>query len=177
MERRGGRQHQWLAKLCSDISGYYSGSSASTTQTEMFTCGTHCQQITTTVSTASHPQIHNFFFGPQFSYPSDRVRPFAQFLVGGEHVDLTSSQSKSTSGGIVAIPPSMSQSGRLADTGFALTAGGGVDFSIKRGLAWRSQLNYLRSQGNGIGQSHFRVSTGLLLDPFDWWRRGKSPGE
>ncbi len=157
-----------------DISGYSSGSSASTTRTETFTCGTNCKQITTTVNTASRPQIRNLFFGTQFSYPSDRVRPFAQFLVGGEHVDLTSSLKESTSGGIGTTPPSISQSGRLADTGFALTLGGGVDFSITRGLAWRSQLNYLRSQGNGIGQSHFRVSTGLLLDPFFWWPRGKS---
>ena len=162
----------WFA-FTSDLSGYHSGSSASSTSTETFPCGTGCKRITTIVNTAARPQVRNLFFGPQFSYSSDRVRPFAQLLFGGEHVDLTSSVSGSTSGGVGIAP--IPQSRHLADTGFALTFGGGVDYSIHRGLALRAQLNYLKSQGNGVGPNHFRVSTGLLFDPFFWWPRGRSP--
>jgi len=68
---------RWFSFM-TDFSGYYSGSSASTTVTETFSpcasCGT---QTTTIVNVASNPRIHNFLFGPQFSYPSGKVRPFA----------------------------------------------------------------------------------------------------
>jgi opacity protein-like surface antigen len=155
---------RWFSFM-TDFSGYYSGSSASTTVTETFSpcasCGT---QTTTIVNVASNPRIHNFLFGPQFSYPSGKVRPFAHFLVGGEHVDLTRSENVSGSG-IVSTLPAIPASGHVSETGFAMALGGGVDYSIKRNLAWRLQADYLTSQA-GLAQNHLRISTGLV------WRLG-----
>ena len=153
--------NRWFS-FATDFSGYYSGSSASTTRTETLSCGQNCMQTNTIVSTVASPKIHNFLFGPQFSYPAGKIRPFAQFLVGGEHVDVTSSLTETTSG--VIILPVITESGHSAETGFAMALGGGVDYSINRRLAWRLQADYLT--GQGIGQNHVRVSTGLV------WRLG-----
>jgi hypothetical protein len=156
--------NRWFS-FATDFSGYYSGSAASTTTTETFTpcsgCGT---QTNTVVSTVASPKVHNFLFGPQFSYPKGKVRPFAHFLVGGEHVDFTRSVSISSSSGIVTLPPL--QSGHVSVTGFAMALGGGVDYSIKRRLSWRLQADYLTSQAD-LAQNHVRVSTGLV------WRVGE----
>jgi hypothetical protein len=46
-----------------------------------------------------------------------------------------------------------------------MAIGGGVDYSIKHNLAWRLEADYLT--GQGTGQNHVRVSTGLV------WRLGK----
>jgi len=156
--------NRWLL-FATDISGYYSGSSASSTSTQRLLPCAGCNiQTNTTVNTFEHPRIHNFLFGPQFSYPNRKIRPFAQFLIGGEHVDLARMVTASSLGGIVPIPPAVA-SGRLAETGFAMAIGGGLDYSIKPRLAWRLQADYLTSAA-GIGQNHVRISSGLV------WRLG-----
>ncbi len=156
--------NRWFS-FATDFSGYYGGSSASTITTETFSpcsgCGT---QTNTIVNVASSPRIHNFLFGPQFTYPAGKIRPFAHFLVGGEHVDLTRSENV-TSSGVVITLPAIPESGHVSETGFAMALGGGVDYSIKRNLAWRLQADYLTSQA-GVGQNHVRISTGLV------WRLG-----
>ena len=154
--------NRWFG-LATDFSGYYSGSSTSVTTTETFTCGPGCTQTITYVQTASSPKIHNFLFGPQFSYPSGRIRPFGHFLVGGNHMNVTRSESSSSSGGGgIGITSGTSTVG---SSGFAMAAGGGVDYSIKENLAWRIESDYLT--GEGVGQDHVRVSTGLV------WKLGK----
>lgn len=155
--------NRWFS-FATDFSGYYSGSSVSTTRTDTFSCGPSCTQTNTIVNTVASPKIHNFLFGPQFSYPAGKVRPFAQFLVGGEHLDVTTSLNETSSGGSVITPPDIVESGHASNTGFAMALGGGVDYSIKHNLAWRLQADYLT--GQGTGQNHVRVSTGLV------WRLG-----
>lgn len=158
--------NRWFG-FATDFSGYYSGSSVSITQTETFTpCASCATETNTTVNTFASPKIHNFLFGPQFTYPAGKVRPFAQFLVGGEHVDLTRTVNSMNSGssGIIAIGTNILPS-CVAETGFAMALGGGVDYSIKRKLAWRIQADYLTSQA-GLAQNHVRISTGLV------WRAG-----
>jgi hypothetical protein len=156
--------NRWLL-FATDTSGYYSGSSASSTSTQTFLPCAGCNiQTNTTVNTFERPRIHNFLFGPQFSYPNRKIRPFAQFLIGGEHVDLARMVTASSSGGIVPIPPAV-LSGRVAETGFAMAFGGGLDYSIKPCLAWRLQADYLTSAA-GIAQNHVRISSGLV------WRLG-----
>jgi hypothetical protein len=149
-----------------DFSGYYSGSSASTVRTDTFSCRLSCTQTNTITNTVESPKIHNFLFGPQFSYSAGKIRLFAQFLVGGEHVDLTSSLTSSLNetgsvGSVIALPATV-ESGHVSNTGFAMAFGGGVDYSIKHRLAWRLQADYLTSQAGGLGQNHMRVSTGLV---------------
>jgi len=41
-----------------------------------------------------------------------------------------------------------------------MATGGGVDYSIKRNLAWRLAADYLT--GQGANQNNVRVSTGLV---------------
>lgn len=156
--------NHWFS-FATDFSGYYSGSAASTTATETLTPCTGCgTQTTTTVNTAASPKVHNFLFAPQFSYPKGKVRPFAHFLVGGEHVDLTRSLNVSSSIGIITSLPG--ESGHVSETGFAMALGGGVDYSIKRRLSWRLQADYLTSQAD-LAQNHVRISTGVV------WRVGE----
>jgi len=156
----------WFS-FATDFSGYYSSSSTSTTYTQTITnpCGplTCSPETITTKMVAASPKIHNFLFGPQFSYPGGKLRPFAHFLVGGEHTDITRSDiiTSSSGGGIGFGGPFNFSSG---STGFAMAIGGGVDYSIKPNLAWRVSTDYLT--GQGVGQNHVRVSTGLV------WRLG-----
>lgn len=155
--------NRWFS-FATDFSGYYSGSSTSTTITETITPCPGCQQETiTSVNVASHPKVHNFLFGPQFSYPRGKIRPFAHFLLGMEHLDLTRSESVTATCiscfTISAVPIPV-----LGSNEFAMAIGGGVDYSIKHNLAWRLASDYLT--GQGTGQNHVRVSTGLV------WRLG-----
>ena len=153
--------NRWFS-FATDFSGYYSGSSTSTTTTETITCGLGCTQTITIVDTDSRPKVHNFLFGPQFSYPRGKIRPFAHFLLGMEHLNVTRSENQSSTGvgiiSIVALPVSE------GSNEFAMAVGGGVDYSIKHNLAWRLESDYLT--GQGTGQNHVRVSTGLV------WRLG-----
>ncbi|HLM80861.1 MAG TPA: outer membrane beta-barrel protein [Terriglobales bacterium] len=153
--------NRWFS-LATDFSGLYSGSSASTTTTETLTCGPGCTQTITIVNVASHAKVHNFLFGPQFSYPAGKVRPFAHFLLGLERLDFTRSENVSGTGvGFITIVPLPFPAG---DNEFAVAIGGGVDYSIKHNLAWRLESDYLT--GQGTDQNHVRVSTGLV------WRLG-----
>ena len=148
--------NRWFS-FATDVSGYYSGSSTSTTRT--VTLPTLTETIT---EIASSPKIHNFLFGPQFSYPAGKVRPFAHFLLGGQNSHVTRSESITCSGScfIGGIPVNVG-----SGIEFAMALGGGVDYSLKRNLAWRLESDYLTNQGTG--QNHVRVSTGLV------WRLGK----
>ena len=153
--------NRWFS-LATDFSGLYSGSSASTTTTETLTCGPSCMQTITIVNVASRPKVHNFLFGPQFSYPRGKIRPFAHFLLGMEHLNLTRSENLSSTGVGFISGVSLPQS--AGNNEFAMAVGGGVDYSIKHNLAWRLESDYLT--GQGTGQNHVRVSTGLV------WRLG-----
>lgn len=159
--------NRWFS-FATDFSGYYSGSSVSTTNTETIAnpcVPVSCAPVTeTNVNVASRPRIYNFLFGPQFSYPGRKFSPFAHFLIGGEHSDVTRSESLTSSSGlgtgISALANPLAESGIV----FAMALGGGVDYSITRNLAWRIQSDSLTNQGTG--QNHVRVSTGLA------WRLG-----
>jgi len=154
--------NRWFS-FATDFSGLYSGSSASNTTTETLTCGPGCTQTITSVNVAARPKVHNFLFGPQFSYPRGKIRPFAHFLLGMEHLNLTRSENLSSTGvGVFTLGVSLPQS--AGSNEFAMAVGGGVDYSIKHNLAWRLESDYLT--GQGTGQNHVRVSTGLV------WRLG-----
>ena len=154
--------NRWFS-FATDFSGLYSGSSASNTTKETITCGPGCTQTITIVDVASRPKVHNFLFGPQFSYPRGKIRPFAHFLLGMERLDLTRSENLSSTGvGIFTLSGTLPVS--EGSNEFAMAIGGGVDYSIKHNLAWRLESDYLT--GQGTGQNHVRVSTGLV------WRLG-----
>jgi len=83
----------------------------------------------------------NFLFGPRASVHLDRFTPFAQLLIGGAHVS--------------ANP--------LSNTSFATSVGGGVDWSLRGPLAWRTQLDYLHTSFFGAAQNNTRITTGIVL--------------
>ena len=160
--------NQWFG-FTTDFSGYYSGSSASTTTiTTPLSCGLGCTYTQTVVNSDSHPKIHNFLFGPQVSYPSGKIRPFAHLLLGGDRRSITPTNSVLNSCTTGCPPPctgcftttvgiaTLSSS----STGFAMAFGGGADYSIKHNLAWRLQADYLTNQGTE--QNHMRICTGIV---------------
>ena len=99
--------------------------------------------------------IYSYLFGPRISYRNDtRWTPFAQILLGGAHGNYTS-LSSSTSG---------------SSNGFAMAAGGGLDFGLNRRFAIRLfQVEYFLTDFNpnisGIPthQNDIRASSGLVI--------------
>jgi opacity protein-like surface antigen len=96
--------------------------------------------------------ISTYLFGPRVSYRHfGRVTPFGQVLFGVARADAS------------AFGTSGSQ------TGFAMTAGGGVDYQLMRHLALRPvQAEYLLTRfDNGISetqnQNNLRISAGVVF--------------
>jgi opacity protein-like surface antigen len=101
-----------------------------------------------TTSASTHEL--NVMFGPRVSFSVGRWTPFGQGLFGVAHI---------------------SSNGFGSDTSFAMTLGGGLDYRIVKPVAWRFQLDYMRTQltlaaygfSNGLAQNNFRFSTGIVL--------------
>jgi len=89
---------------------------------------------------------YNFLFGPRVSAPAGRFRPFAHALFGAGHV--------SASG----------QGYSASDTSFSTALGGGLDYRLIPGLAWRFQGDYLQTRFFGNTQNNGRFSTGIVLN-------------
>ncbi len=101
-------------------------------------------------STSASTHELDVMFGPRVSFSVGRWRPFAQGLFGVAH---------------------LSSNGFGSDTSFAMALGGGLDYRIVKPVAWRFQLDYMRTQltpaDNGLApspaQNNFRFSTGIVL--------------
>lgn len=88
---------------------------------------------------------YTVLFGPRVSVSVGKFTPFAHLLIGAAHV---------------------SASGDGSDTSFATAIGGGLDYKLIKGLAWRIQGDDLHTRfatPNGNGQDHLRLSTGIVL--------------
>ena len=83
----------------------------------------------------------NFLFGPHVSARLGRVTPFGHLLFGGAHLS-----------GI-----------NTSETSFAQAIGGGVDLQLAEPIAWRTQLDYLRTNFFSTGQGNVRFSTGIVF--------------
>lgn len=89
---------------------------------------------------------YTFLVGPRVAYrKSERVMPFAQVLVGGAHL---------TAGGF-GVSGSTS--------GFAWSAGGGIDLGITRHLAFRPQFDYIGIHASGSTLNSGRASAGIVF--------------
>ena len=92
----------------------------------------------------------NVMFGPRISFSAGRWRPFGEGLFGIGHI---------------------ASSGFGTDNSFAMALGGGVDYRIVKPVAWRFQLDYMRTQftlegfgfSSGSTQHNFRMSTGIVF--------------
>ena len=88
---------------------------------------------------------HTVVFGPRLSVPIMKFIPFGEALFGVSHV------SGSTSG--------YSNS----DTSFAEVLGGGVDYSLVRGIGLRVEGDLLQTRFFDRTQNDFRLSTGIVF--------------
>ncbi len=86
---------------------------------------------------------YNYLFGPRVSVSVAKLRPFAEVLVGAGHVSVNN--------------------GFGTDTSFAAAIGGGIDYKLIRGLAWRLQGDYVKTHLLGATQNNARISTGIVL--------------
>lgn len=97
-------------------------------------CPASPQKVNSTRST--------YLIGPRVSVPIGRFTPFAHFLFGAGHVKDSGAASNS-------------------DTSFATALGGGIDYRLIHGIAWRLQGDEVHTRFFGGGQDHFRFSTGI----------------
>lgn len=82
---------------------------------------------------------YTVLFGPRVSIPIGRFTPFAHALFGVGHANQTGSN----------------------DTSFATAVGGGIDYRLIHGIAWRLQGDEIHTRFFDRGQDHFRFSTGI----------------
>jgi hypothetical protein len=137
-----GNVNKWFG-LAADFSGHY---------------GQNFLRVTTPagfVDAESNNNIHNFLFGPRFSYREhSTLEGFAHVLIGGSrsHVDASVST------------PGFSTQVDATDTAFAAAVGGGLDAKFHKRVAWRVfQADYVLTRFGDENQHNFRVSTGLVL--------------
>jgi hypothetical protein len=88
---------------------------------------------------------HSVLFGPRASISMGKYRPFAQALFGFTH-------QTSTGGGNSA-----------SDLAFSTEAGAGMDYKLLESVAWRVQGDWIRTRLFGVGQTDFRISTGIAF--------------
>jgi len=92
---------------------------------------------------ASTPRVASYLFGGRLSHSIGKFEPFAQALLGASHLHET------------AIEFS------YAETSFADSIGGGLDYHLRPRLAWRLQGDVLQTRFHGGRQDDARISTGL----------------
>ena len=88
---------------------------------------------------------HELMFGPRASVSIGRYTPFAEFLIGFAH--------QSDSGGGLSN----------SDTTLATGVGGGLDYKLVKGVAWRGELDSIHTHFFGSSQNDLRLSTGIVF--------------
>ncbi len=89
--------------------------------------------------------IVSILFGPRFSVPVGKFRPFAQFLLGAAH--LSESASDFSNG----------------ETCYTDAIGAGVDYNLVPRVNWRVQVESFHTRFHGTGEDNARISTGLAV--------------
>ena len=88
---------------------------------------------------------HELLFGPRASVSIGKYTPFAELLFGFAH-QTDSGRSVSNS-----------------DTTFATGYGGGLDYKLIKGVAWRVQGDSIHTHFFGSGHNDLRLSTGIVF--------------
>ncbi len=84
----------------------------------------------------------DFLLGPRVSVSVGKIRPFAEALFGGGHINTN---------------------GAGSDTTFATALGGGIDYHLIPLVAWRLQGDYVQTRFFSTTQNNVRLSTGIVL--------------
>jgi len=95
---------------------------------------------------------YTYTFGPVLSLRANKAyTPFVHALIGGDHGSASASVAGTTVTG--------------TGNGFALLAGGGVDFNVSQHIAFRAaQADWMMVHGNGgTSGKNFRYSAGLVF--------------
>lgn len=88
---------------------------------------------------------HTLLFGPRASMSFGKYTPFAEFLIGVTH--------QSDAGGGISN----------SDTSFSRAIGGGLDYKLIKGVAWRGQIDSVHTHLFGAAKNDIRISTGFVL--------------
>jgi hypothetical protein len=89
--------------------------------------------------TSTNVRRYTYLIGPRVSVPIGRFTPFAHALFGAAHVNDRGE----------------------TDNSFATAIGGGLDYRLIKGLAWRLQLDNVHTNFFSTGENHLRFSTGI----------------
>jgi opacity protein-like surface antigen len=127
-----GKLVPWVG-IVADLSGHY---------------GSHdllvCSFVLPPCSTVKfNAHSYTFMFGPRVSVPIGKLTPFAHALLGAGHIT------------------SRGDSISASDTSLAYAIGGGLDYKLIKGVAWRVQGDEVYTHFFGAHQDHFRFSTGI----------------
>ena len=105
-----------------------------------------------TVVTRTKFSLYNITAGPQYRFSSNsRFTPFTHALFGIARRNLRETLSDGTN------------YATDRNTSFAMNLGGGVDYKLVKGLAWRLQGDEIHTRYFGSSQDHLRFSTGIVL--------------
>lgn len=126
----------WIG-IVADVSGHYGSASRAI---PLPVCPPSCSFVA-----SANARRYAALFGPRVSISVGKFTPFAHALVGAAHV--------SDSGGGLSN----------SDTSLATAIGGGLDYKLIKGIAWRLQGDELHTRFFGSAQDHFRFSTGIVL--------------
>ena len=88
---------------------------------------------------------HEVLFGPSASMSIGKYTPFAEFLLGLAH-------QTNTGGGV-----------SNSDTTFSTAIGGGLDYKLVKGVAWRVKGDNVRSSLFHVTRNNIRISTGIVF--------------
>jgi opacity protein-like surface antigen len=131
-----GKFSPWLDGVA-DFDWHYGGH-------DFITCGT--PPCVPAVSHVNGTRI-SLLFGPRVLRSMGRYTPFAEMLVGFAHQTDVGTNVSTLSN---------------SDTAFALAIGGGLDYKLVKGVAWRSNVEYLHLGLFG-GQNGLRISSGIAF--------------
>jgi opacity protein-like surface antigen len=120
-----------LLGIVADFSGHYGSANFP------FACGGSCPPVP-----ALNISEHDLFFGPRFSVPVGKFRPFAEAMFGVGHINADAAGS---------------------DTAFNTALGGGIDYRLVKLIALRVEGDYVRTHFFGADQNNVRLSTGIAV--------------
>ena len=125
----------WLG-VVADFDWHYGG-------TDLFGC--RAADVCVPKNFRLNASRHTVVFGPRASVSVGRYTPFAEFLVGIAH-------QTDTGGGF-----------SNSDTTLSTAFGGGLDYKLVKGVAWRVQGDDVRTSFFGGTQDNIRISTGIVF--------------